>query len=63
MPRFAQAAPDSDSRKALEERARAAASPAAPEEKGRWPFPAPPSPASDAPDSQAEPAEAQVPPQ
>jgi hypothetical protein len=39
MPRFAQAAPDSDSRKAIEERARAAASPATPEEKGRWPFP------------------------
>jgi hypothetical protein len=40
MPRFSQAAPDIDSRKALQERARAAISPVVPEEKGRWPFPA-----------------------
>ena len=57
MPRFAQAAPDRDSRKALEERARTAASPAAPEQKGRWPFPA--APTSPAPASPAAPAEAQ----
>lgn len=31
--------PDSDSRKALEKRAREAAKPALPQEKGRWPFP------------------------
>lgn len=31
--------PDSDKRKALEKRAREAAKPAVPEEKGRWPFP------------------------
>lgn len=31
--------PDSDSRKALEKRAREASKPVVPQEKGRWPFP------------------------
>lgn len=39
MPRFTAPAPNSESRKALEQRAREASKPAAPQEKGRWPFP------------------------
>lgn len=41
MPRPKVAAPDTESRKALEQRAREAAMPAPPREKGRWPFPVP----------------------
>jgi len=68
MPRFAQPAPDRDARKAIEERARAAANPVAPAQKGRWPFSASPTSAesqkSDAPVLQAKPAETQpIPPQ
>jgi hypothetical protein len=39
MPRPKVAAPDTENRKALEQRARNAAMPAPPREKGRWPFP------------------------
>ena len=39
MPRFTAPPPNAANRKALEERARQAAMPAAPEQKGRWPFP------------------------
>jgi hypothetical protein len=39
MPRLKAPAPDAESRKALEQRAREAALPAAPVQKGRWPFP------------------------
>jgi len=39
MPRLKAPAPDAESRKALEQRAREAALPAAPQQKGRWPFP------------------------
>jgi hypothetical protein len=39
MPRLKAPAPDAESRKALEQRAREAALPAPPEQKGRWPFP------------------------
>ncbi len=38
MPRLKVPAPDAESRKALEQRAREAAKPALPEQKGRWPF-------------------------
>jgi len=38
MPRLKVPAPDAESRKALEQRAREAAKPAPPEQKGRWPF-------------------------
>jgi hypothetical protein len=38
MPRLKVPAPDAESRKALELRAREAAKPAPPEQKGRWPF-------------------------
>ena len=39
MPRLKAPAPDVESRKALEQRAREAALPAPPQQKGRWPFP------------------------
>ena len=39
MPRLKAPAPDAESRKALEQRAREAALPAQPQQKGRWPFP------------------------
>ncbi|MEO7888238.1 MAG: hypothetical protein ABI893_06520 [Polaromonas sp.] len=39
MPRLKVAAPDAENRKALQQRAREAAMPAQPREKGRWPFP------------------------
>jgi hypothetical protein len=39
MPRLKAPAPDAESRKALEQRAREAALPAPPKQKGRWPFP------------------------
>jgi hypothetical protein len=38
MPRLKVPAPDAESRKALEQRAREAAKPVPPEQKGRWPF-------------------------
>ncbi|MFC5519562.1 hypothetical protein [Polaromonas jejuensis] len=38
MPRFTAPPPNGDSRQALQKRARDARLPAAPEEKGRWPF-------------------------
>ncbi|SFU40105.1 hypothetical protein SAMN05216350_101759 [Polaromonas sp. YR568] len=38
MPRLKAPAPDAESRKALEQRAREAAKPAPPAQKGRWPF-------------------------
>ncbi len=38
MPRLKVPAPDAESRKALEQRAREAAKPVQPEQKGRWPF-------------------------
>lgn len=40
MPGFVAPPPDSDSRKAIEKRAREAARPVQPEEKAHWPFPA-----------------------
>jgi len=39
MPRLKAPAPDAESRKALEQRAREAVLPAPPRQKGRWPFP------------------------
>jgi hypothetical protein len=39
MPRLKAPAPDAESRKALEQRAREAALPAPPQQTGRWPFP------------------------
>jgi len=39
MPRLKAPAPDAESRKALEQRAREAVLPAPPQQKGRWPFP------------------------
>jgi hypothetical protein len=39
MPRLKAPAPDVESRKALEQRAREATLPAQPQQKGRWPFP------------------------
>jgi|GEM_PF-738590 len=39
MPRLKAPAPDAESRKALEQRAREAALPTPPQQKGRWPFP------------------------
>ncbi|MDB5964190.1 MAG: hypothetical protein JWQ72_690 [Polaromonas sp.] len=39
MPRFTAPAPNSESRRALEQRAREATKPAAPQGRGRWPFP------------------------
>jgi hypothetical protein len=66
MPRFAHAAPDSDIRKAIEQRARAAANPIVAEEKRRWPFPAPTTsaepPTAETTAPQLEPAEAQTAP-
>jgi hypothetical protein len=41
MPRLKAPAPDAESRRALEQRAREAALPAPPQQKGRWPFPVP----------------------
>ena len=38
MPGFVAPPPDSDSRKAIEKRAREAARPVQPEEKAHWPF-------------------------
>ncbi|HEX5286315.1 MAG TPA: hypothetical protein VFW43_05285 [Polaromonas sp.] len=38
MPRFNATSSNSDSRKDLEQRARQAAMPVAPQRKGRWPF-------------------------
>ena len=38
MPRLKGAAPDAESRKAIEERARQASQPAQAEQKGSWPF-------------------------
>lgn len=38
MPRFSAPPPNSSNRKVLEQRAREAAMPAKPQEKGRWPF-------------------------
>lgn len=40
MSRFNAPPPNGDSRKMIEQRARDAARPAAPEKKGTWPFPA-----------------------
>ena len=56
MPRFASTPPDGKSRQAIEQRARAAASPAAAEDKGRWPFPMTPTPATDADPAPSQPA-------
>jgi len=39
MPRLKAPAPDAESRKALEQRAREAVLPTPPQQKGRWPFP------------------------
>lgn len=39
MPKPTTSAPDGDSRKALQDRAREAARPATPATQGRWPFP------------------------
>ncbi|MDB5930343.1 MAG: hypothetical protein JWR60_2050 [Polaromonas sp.] len=39
MSRFTAPPPNGDSRRAIEQRAREATRPAAPEKKGRWPFP------------------------
>jgi hypothetical protein len=41
MSRFTAPPPNGDSRKTIEQRARDAMRPAAPEKKGRWPFSAP----------------------
>lgn len=38
MPRFNAPPPNGDSRRAIQDRAREASRPAAPEKKGRWPF-------------------------
>lgn len=38
MPRFSAPPPNVDSRKAIQQRAREAVKPAAPEKKGNWPF-------------------------
>lgn len=38
MPRFSAPPPNVDSRKAIQQRAREAVKPAAPEKKGHWPF-------------------------
>lgn len=38
MPRFNAHPPNGDSRRAIQERARQATRPAAPEKKGQWPF-------------------------
>lgn len=57
MPRFTAPAPNSESRKALELRARQAALPAAPEGKGRWPFPVHDTDAARAADDRANPAD------
>jgi hypothetical protein len=55
MPRLKAPAPDAESRKALEQRAREAALPAPPEQKGRWPFPVTDDqPAGEARDSKGE---------
>lgn len=49
MPRLKAPAPDTESRKALEQRAREAVLPTPPQQKGRWPFPV----ADDQPASEA----------